>query len=158
MTVPILLQAQKDDPVLSTVYKWLKQKQRPCSLTPGIKANSFLYTYYRQFQHLYIDPNSHLIQNYTPNSLIFEEIFIKLNPLLTKHVYVYHLNFLMLLLVKHILMVIRVKNSLLRHLTNFILSRIYLYGSLFSSMTALNVKLINIFLLNPNHFSSPSFL
>ena len=31
LTVPILLQAQKDDPDLSTVYKWLKQKQRPFS-------------------------------------------------------------------------------------------------------------------------------
>ena len=77
---------------------------------------------------------------------------LKLNPLLTKHVYVYHLNFFMLHLVKHILMVIPVKNSLLRHLTNFILSLIYLYGSLFSSMTAMNVKLINIFLINPKTF------
>ena len=94
LTVPILLQAQKDDPVLSTVYKWLKQQhQRPHSLTPVIKANSFLYTYYRHFQHLYIDPSSHLIQNYTPNSRDFEEIFIRLNLLLTKHVYVFHLNF-----------------------------------------------------------------
>ena len=46
-------------------------------------------------------------------------------------------------------MVIQVKNSLLGHLINFILSLIYLYGSLFSSMTALNIKLKNIFLLNP---------
>ena len=38
---------------------------------------------------------------------------LKLNPLLPKHVYVYHLNFFMLHLVKHILMVIRVKNSLI---------------------------------------------
>ena len=80
LTLPILLQAQKDDPVLSTVYTWLKQKQRPHYLTPIIKANSFLYTYYTQFQHLYIDPNSHLIQYYTPNSRIFEEIFIKTQP------------------------------------------------------------------------------
>ena len=79
-TVPILLQAQKDDPVLSTVFKWLKQKQRPHSLTPVIKANSFLYTYYKQFQHLYLDPSSHLIQYYTPNSRVFEEIFIKTQP------------------------------------------------------------------------------
>ena len=80
LTVPILLQAQKDDPVLSTVFKWLKQKQRPHSLTPVIKANSFLYTYYKQFQHLYLDPSSHLIQYYTPNSRVFEEIFIKTQP------------------------------------------------------------------------------
>ena len=46
-------------------------------MTPVIKANSFLYTYYRQFHHLYIDPSSHLIQYYTPNSRVFEEIFIK---------------------------------------------------------------------------------
>ena len=52
LTIPILLQAQKFDPVLSTVYRWLKQKQRPYSLTPINKANSFLYTYYKQFQHL----------------------------------------------------------------------------------------------------------
>ena len=80
LTLPILLQAQKDDPVLSTVSTWLKQKQRPHSLTPIIKTNSFLYTYYKQFQHLYIDPNSHLIQYYTPSSRIFEEIFIKTQP------------------------------------------------------------------------------
>ena len=80
LTLPILLQAQKDDPVLSTVYKWLKQKQRPYSLTPVIKANSFLYTYYKQFQHLYVDPNSHLIQYYTPNSRIFEKNFINTQP------------------------------------------------------------------------------
>ena len=40
LTLPILLQAQKDDTVLSIVYKWLKQQQRPPSLTPVIKANS----------------------------------------------------------------------------------------------------------------------
>ena len=43
LTIRILLQAQKDDPVFSSVYKWLKQ--RPYSLTPNIDANSFLYTY-----------------------------------------------------------------------------------------------------------------
>ena len=80
LTLPILFQAQKDNTVLSTVYKWLKQKQRPHSLSPVVKANSFLYTYYRQIQHLYIDPNSHLIQYYTPKSRIFEEIFIKTQP------------------------------------------------------------------------------
>ena len=76
LTLPILPQAQKDDPVLSTVNKWLNQKQRPHSLTPIVETNSFLYTYYRQFQHLYIDPTLHLIQYYTPNSRIFEEVFI----------------------------------------------------------------------------------
>ena len=80
LTIPNLLQAQKDDPVLSTVYIWLKQKQKSHSLTPVIKANSFLYTYYKQFQHLFIDPHSHLIQYYTPNSRVFEEIFIKTQP------------------------------------------------------------------------------
>ena len=49
-------------------------------MTPVIKANSFLYTYYKQFQHLYLDPSSHLIQYYTPNSRVFEEIFIKTQP------------------------------------------------------------------------------
>ena len=33
LKVPFLLQAQKDDPVLSTVYKWPKQKQRPYTRT-----------------------------------------------------------------------------------------------------------------------------
>ena len=49
-------------------------------MTPVIKANSFLYTYYKQFQHLFINPHSHLIQYYTPNSRVFEEIFIKTQP------------------------------------------------------------------------------
>ena len=45
LTIPILLQSQTDDPVLSTtVYTWLKQKQKPYSLTPIIKTNSCLYT------------------------------------------------------------------------------------------------------------------
>ena len=49
-------------------------------LTPIIKANSYLYTYYKQFQLLYIDPNSNLIQYHTPNSRIFDEIPIKTQP------------------------------------------------------------------------------
>ena len=81
LTLPILLQAQKDDTVLSTVYERLK-KQRPHSSTPVIKANSF---YTRTIDNsntyiLYIDPNSHLIQFYTLNSRIFEAIFIKTQP------------------------------------------------------------------------------
>ena len=49
-------------------------------LSPVIKANSFLYTYCKQYQHLYIDPNSYPIQNYTQNFRIFEEAFIKTQP------------------------------------------------------------------------------
>ena len=58
------------------VYEWLKQKQRPPFVTPGIEANSLLYTYYKQFQLLYIDPTSYLIKYYTPDSRIFEDAFI----------------------------------------------------------------------------------
>ena len=43
-------------------FKWLKQRQRPYFLTPIIKTYFFLYTNYKQFQLLYIDQNSHLIQ------------------------------------------------------------------------------------------------
>ena len=136
LTVPILLQAQKDDPVLSTVFKWLKQKQRPHSLTPVIKANSFLYTYYKQFQHLYLIQVLILFNIILLILGFLKKSLLKLNPLLTKHVYAYHSNFSMLHLVKHILMVIPVKNSQLRHLINFISSLIYRYGSQFSSMTA----------------------
>ena len=114
-----------------------------------MKANSFLYTYYRQFQHLYIDPNSHLIQYYTPNSRIFEEIFIKNQPSISQTRICLPLNSFMLLLIKLILMVTPVKNTLLKHLTNFNTFLTFLYGSRFSSMIVLNVKQINIFLLNP---------
>ena len=152
LTLPILLQAQKYDPVLSTVYTWLKQKQRPHSLTPIIKANSFLYTYYKQFQHLYIDPNSHLIQYCTPIPEFLKKLLLKLNPLLTRHVYVYHLNFSMPHLVKHILMATPVKNSSLKLLTNFIFFLTYLYGSQSSSMTVLTARQTSIFQLNPKTF------
>ena len=139
-------------PVLSTVYKWLKQKQRPHSLTPVIKANSFR-IHIIDNSNIYILTQILILSNNIRLTLEFlKKSFSKLNPLLTKHLYVYHLNFFMLHLVKHILMVILVKNSLLRHLINFILSLICLYGSHFSSMTALNVKLINIFLFNPKTF------
>ena len=49
-------------------------------------------------------------------------------------------------------MVTLVKSSLLKRLTNFITFLIFLYGSLFSFMIVLNVKQINIFLLNPKTF------
>ena len=75
LTIPNFVQAQKDDSVLSNIYTWLKQKRKLNTLTPNINANSFLYTYYKQFQHIYIDANSHFIQNYTPNSRIFEDVF-----------------------------------------------------------------------------------
>ena len=136
LTVPILLQAQKDDPVLSTVFKWLKQKQRPHSLTPVIKAYSI---------YIHIINNSNIytsIQVLTLFNIILlilgflKKFLLRLNPLLTRHVYAFHSNFSMLHLVKHILMVIPVKNSQLRHLINFISSLIYLYGSQFSSRTA----------------------
>ena len=77
---------------------------------------------------------SNIIPKLNLNLEFLKKSLLNLNPLLTKHVYVYHLNFFMLHLVKHILIVIRVKNSLLGHLTNSILSLIYLYGSLFSSI------------------------
>ena len=58
----------------------------------------------------------------------------------------------MLLLIKLILMVTPVKNSLIKHLTNFIVFFICLYGSRISFMIELNVKQINISLLSPKIF------
>ena len=58
----------------------------------------------------------------------------------------------MLLSAKLILMVTMVKNSPLKHLTNFITFLTFLCGSRFSFMIVLNVKQINIFLLNPKIF------
>ena len=129
LTVPILLQAQKDDPVLSTVFKWLKQKQRPHSLTPVIKANSFLYAYYKQFQfqHLYLDPSSHLIQYYTPNSRVFEEI----QPRICLPFKLFYAAFSKTHSHGHSGGKLSIKTF-----NQFISSLIYLYGSQFSSMTA----------------------
>ena len=42
LTDTILLQTQKDDPVLSTVYAWLKQKHKLFNINPKNKASSFL--------------------------------------------------------------------------------------------------------------------
>ena len=89
LTLPDLLQAQKDDTVLSIVYKWLKQKQRPHSSNPIIRANSFLYTYYRQF-HTYIlihilSNIIHQIPEYLKKSLS------KLNLLIIKLASLHHL-------------------------------------------------------------------
>ena len=63
--------------VFSIVYIWLEEKQKLYTFPPIIKAKSFLYTYYKQIELLYIDPNSHLIYYYTPKSRVFEELFIK---------------------------------------------------------------------------------
>ena len=62
LTIPGLLQAQKENPVLSTVYTWSEQIHRLYTLTPIIMANSFLFPYNKQFQRFYFDPKSHLIQ------------------------------------------------------------------------------------------------
>ena len=75
---PILLQAQKDDPVLFTGIKKLEQKQNPFTLTPVIKND--LNFYYKQFQHLYSDQNFCLIQYHTTTFRIFEELFTKTQP------------------------------------------------------------------------------
>ena len=156
LTVPILLQAQKDDPVLSTVNKWLKQKQRPYSLTPVIKANSFLYTYYKQFQHFYIDPNSHLIQYHTPNSRIFEEIFIKTQPSINQtRICLPFKLFYAAFSKTHSHGHSGEKLSIKTFNQFYFISLIYLYGSPFSSTTALIVKLQNIFLLNLKIFLLP---
>ena len=49
-----------------------------------LKLTPFLYTYYKQFPHLYIDPNSHLIQYYTPNSRTLERNFPKNQPFINQ--------------------------------------------------------------------------
>ena len=71
LALPILLQAQKDDTVLSNVYKWLKQKQRPQPLTPVIKAN-FFYTCTINNPNTYIMIQTHISFNIT--HLIFESL------------------------------------------------------------------------------------
>ena len=73
LAFPIFLEAKQDDHVLSTIYEWVNQKQT-FHLSPIFEANRFLNTYYRQFQYLYLDPNSHLLQYYTPNSKKFEKV------------------------------------------------------------------------------------
>ena len=60
LTIPVFLQLEKDNRVLSSVYKWLKQKTTTLHFTSNYYIISFLYESYEQFQHLYIDPKSHL--------------------------------------------------------------------------------------------------
>ena len=153
LTLPILLQAQKDDTVLSTVYKRLK-KQRPHSLTPVTKANSF---YTRTIDNsntyiLYIDPNSHLIQFYTLNSGIFEAIFIKTQPSINQTRKCLPFKLFYAAFNKTHSHGHSGEKLSIKTLTNSITFLIFLYGSQFSFMTVMNVKQIKIFLLNPKAF------
>ena len=132
----------------SPLYTWLKQKQGPPFVTPVMKANSFFYTYYKQFQHLYIDPNSSLIQYSTPKSLFLKKSLSKLNILLSKLVSVYHSNSLVLLFTKLTHMATLMINTFLKLLPIFTKFLTYLYGFLFSFMIVLNVKQTNTLLLN----------
>ena len=86
--------------VFSIVYIWLEEKQKLYTFPPIIKAKSFLYTYYKQIELLYIDPNSHLIYYYTPKSRVFEELFIKTQQSINQTQTFYRSNFSMLLLTK----------------------------------------------------------
>ena len=74
LTIQVIKEQQKLDPVLSIVYDWIKSKTKPETLNPSIKGNSFLHTYYKQFSHLYIDPTSHRIHYFLDNPRSFEEL------------------------------------------------------------------------------------
>ena len=113
-----------------------------------------MYTYNKQFKHLYLDPNSHLILYCTPNR-IFEEVFIKnLNPSSTKPVFVFHFNFFAIDKTHshgH-----SGKNFLLKPLTIFLIFLTYLYGSLFSFKIVFNAKQIKKhFPIKTNKISPP---
>ena len=64
-----------DDPVFSTHFKWLKQNLIFFTLTPIIKAISFWYTYYKQFQHMKLDRNFHVQYNTTRQILVHSKNF-----------------------------------------------------------------------------------
>ena len=130
----------------------VKTKQRLHSSTPVIEANSF-FILFTDNSNTYILTQTHILFNNI--HLILESLkksSSKLNFLLIKLAYVYHLNSFMPLLIKLILMVTLMKNSLLKRFFNSITFLIFLYGSPFSFMTVLNIKQINIFLINPKTF------
>ena len=52
LTLQVIKEQQKFDPVISIVYDWIKKKTKPDTLNPSIKRNSCLHTYYKQFSHL----------------------------------------------------------------------------------------------------------
>ena len=140
--------AKKDDPVLSTRFTWLKQKQRPYTLTPFIKPN-FFYIHIRNNSNYYLLTQTHIVSNILHPTLNYlKKSLPKLKPLLPKHVVVHCSNFSMLLLTNPIHIATSVKNSLLKPLISFNIFLFNLYGFLISFMTVLNAKRTNTFLIN----------
>ena len=74
LTLQVIKEQQKLDPVLSIVYEWIKNKTKAETLNPSIKCYSFLHTYYKQFSHLFIDPTSNPFQYFLDNHRSFEEL------------------------------------------------------------------------------------
>ena len=94
----------------------------------------------------------HLIQCYTSNSQTFEEIFIKTQPSIIQTRICSPFTLLFAAFIKTHSHGHSGEKLLLKHLTNFITFLTFLHGSQFSFMIVLNVKQVNLFLLNPKLF------
>ena len=56
---------QAQDPVLKTVYHWIRHNAKPEYLTPLIHGSFFLHAYYKIFSQRFIDDGTNLISLYT---------------------------------------------------------------------------------------------
>ena len=55
------------DPVLKTLYHWIRHNVKPEYRTPLIHGSPFLHAYYKVFSQLFIDVGTNLISLYTKN-------------------------------------------------------------------------------------------
>ena len=58
---------QTQDPVLKTVYQWIRHNNKPEISTPPIHGSPFLHAYYKIFYQFFIDDGIDLISLYTKN-------------------------------------------------------------------------------------------
>ena len=58
---------QAQDPVLKTVYHWIRQNVKPEYPTTFNTWFSFLHAYYKIFSQLFVDDGTNLISLYTKN-------------------------------------------------------------------------------------------
>ena len=78
MDIHTLQHQQTQDPVLKTVYHWIRYNAKPDSATPLIHGSPFRHAYYKIFSQYFIDDGTNLISLHTK-----KQIFSDIQPITT---------------------------------------------------------------------------
>ena len=135
---------QSQDPVIQTVHSWITHNDKPEFLTPLITGNLFLHAYYKIFKQLFIDTTTNLVSLHITNPLPPETHPISISNLLHSTIRISPFECFKRFSTNYMTILTQVSKQPIILFLNIITFVILTNGSLFSYMTVLNVKRINI--------------